>query len=295
MGQDRDVYIPLGDRIADPWSLSGTIPDEACDVLTEYHYGLQGLAMRNLRMKTPLRLNLAHKPRILAGRTNPSMHPALPLYEVPYLVTTGILNKDIPADPQLGEKESYYRELVGLSLVRVLEVMEGARVNAIGWTSVKERFLPNGRECYEVSATRSEELLKMAYVPSRRVLQVDWYDQNPTIPALEKPIGFRSLRASIRVDSEVFSDSSRPNELRMDFEVSELIWRQQRDRTSRVAGSRNLTHDLLGLNKHHVPVATGDQISCLIATDSLLKFLNVGFLRPAERRQRPTDPSLPLS
>lgn len=284
MGQNKDFYIPLPERIITPPELEGRLPEPAHNILAAYYGDLLEISQKSYYHKTPFKMEFAHNTRTSSGVPELYRHPTLALFETPYLVTTGILNGDIKARPTLGDSEPYYRELVGLSLVKVLEIVDSAYSGTPQWSPTQMRHLNNGRECYEVSTVNHSELATVNYVPSRRELVINWYDQNPRVPVVGEPTRFSSLHAEIRANSEIFDDNApRMPDITMDFVVSALEWAKQPNGISRVVGRRRLTDDLLGESKHHVKIATGPSAEGLTMMSAFLRLLRVAYLRPAER------------
>ncbi len=244
MSLDTAFFMDLPERITLPEQVREFVPLPAFNILSQYYETLNRISQIRYPLRLPLNIDLNHPSRI--DTSNPQPHPGLPLFETPYLATTGILNGDIPAETD--HKESYYRELVGLSLVKTLEVIQEAHLGNIQWSVPRQYRLKNGRELIEINAKRQDELAQAQYVPTRRELAVQWYDQDPKVPPQAE--NFIGLRSVIRINSEKNDhDDTRPSCLNMDIEVNELVWAKNGSDSLRIIQERPLVDKLLGEKK----------------------------------------------
>lgn len=286
MGHENGFYIPLGNTIITPESMNGRLEPAALDVLIEYYKNLLSIARRGNHLQKPLNLDLNYVPRIVQTANNGKPHHiTLPLFEAPYLVATGILSEDIQVNPKLNGDELAYREIVGLGFVKILEIMNLAYRNQIDWSPMKDLNLKNGRDYSMITARRGREVAEIQYVPSLRELCISWFDEDPVVIRRSGDLNFKSLQASMRMNSCIFYNKpDKSAEVRMDLVVAELDWQKAGYNISRIKGRRRLTDDLLGEKRHHILIGTGDFEACLVMTGNFMAILNVDFLKPRGRR-----------
>ena len=275
--REREFLINTSDAIISPDILNGYVPPETHTSFDEYFQWLQGKQFTTEPLNDLSRISMQYEPKLQPAAPNA---PLRSFFELPYLIGTGISSGTIPALRETGNSNLDLRADTAYGISKLADIMRQSADGQIDWRDTGWHVL-YGQPFYELSKqVPNEELggfdhVDCTFYPYRRRFKITWLETNKLkehIASEAAPL----LKSEVRLETATDTRTGISN-ISCDFDVRQQI-RQYNPDTKRwfiKTHTENMIDALLGEQKHHVALATGEWSDLVMLQKAIMRNLQV--------------------